>query len=69
MCTTEGLDARFRPSEHKSRHVSDSAVSAFNDKHNMNVKISKRHIAVMPTYHCICKFPILTHVLLLLQLH
>ena len=23
----------------------------------------------MPTYHCICKFPILTHVLLLLQLH
>ena len=35
----------------------------------MNEKISKQHIAVMPTYHCICKFPILTHVLLLLQMH
>ena len=35
----------------------------------MNEKISKERIAVMPTSHCICKFPILTHVLILLQLH
>ena len=35
----------------------------------MNEKISKQRIAVMTTYHCICMFPILTHVILLLQVH